>query len=287
MGKKHETHVPADLTAQLKPLVDDDKFLTELSRGNAPEGDPLAALFLELREDVEAAMPPAPLIEGAELEPEVISLADVKRRRRVNPWVSGLVGAAAATMVLAGSGAVIHAATPGSPLYGARGAIFGTSDAAVVELASTLEEIQSRADQGDIDGTRELLEQAQKQLTEAQAKARENQRETAEPRGAEASVETHTVTETATTTVSEPAPTSQPKEGGAAQGGEPAVTTVYQQTPPTTEYVVSTVVVTEYAVAPNPLPAPSGAAPTGEPTERGTGTADAPVGGVAVPQVER
>ena len=44
-----------DLTEQLQPLVDDDAFLTELSKGNAPSDrqDDLAELLLELKGDVD------------------------------------------------------------------------------------------------------------------------------------------------------------------------------------------------------------------------------------------
>ena len=65
-----------DLVDQLQPLVDDDAFLTELSKGNAPSDrqDDLAELLLELKGDVDKQMPPAPLVEGADAEPEVIDL---------------------------------------------------------------------------------------------------------------------------------------------------------------------------------------------------------------------
>ena len=62
---------PESMAEQLQPLIDDDAFLTELSLGNDPSdgADELAALFLELREDVERQMPAAPKVEGADLEP--------------------------------------------------------------------------------------------------------------------------------------------------------------------------------------------------------------------------
>lgn len=288
--RKKDEVVNEDLTKQLEPLIADDSYLTDLSLGTAPEGDALADLFMELREDVMAPMPPAPVIEGAELEPQVISLADVKRRRRANPWLAGLVGAAAATVALAGSGAVIHAANPGDPLYGARSAIFGSSDTSVVELASTLEEIQSRAESGDIDGTRELLEQARKQLADAESRARENG-ETARVAA------TSTVTETATVTT-----TAQPKDAARDKAftetvREPVPTTVYEQVP-TTQYVPTTVVTTEYAVAANPLPTPD-RQPTqqvgspqdlaGNPQQglNSTGGTQTGGSGMAAPQVEQ
>ena len=164
---KHNEAETQDIAAQLQPLVDDDAFLTELSLGNDPSAgdDPLAALFLELRDEVEAPMPPAPVVEGADQEPEVISLAAARRRRRVSPWASGLIGAAAATVLLAGPGAVIYNAGPGSPLHGLNESVFGKSqDAAEVELASSLEEMQDKVAQGDIEGARAVLSDTRKKL---------------------------------------------------------------------------------------------------------------------------
>lgn len=166
MAKRNDAETQ-DIAAQLQPLVDDDAFLTELSLGNDPSAgdDPLAALFLELRDEVEAPMPPAPVVEGADQEPEVISLAAARRRRRVSPWASGLIGAAAATVLLAGSGAVIYNAGPGSPLHGLNESVFGKSqDAAEVELASSLEEMQDKVAQGDIEGARAVLSDTRKKL---------------------------------------------------------------------------------------------------------------------------
>ncbi len=166
MAKRNDAETQ-DIAAQLQPLVDDDAFLTELSLGNDPSAgdDPLAALFLELRDEVEAPMPPAPVVEGADQEPGVISLAAARRRRRVSPWASGLIGAAAATVLLAGSGAVIYNAGPGSPLHGLNESVFGKSqDAAEVELASSLEEMQDKVAQGDIEGARAVLSDTRKKL---------------------------------------------------------------------------------------------------------------------------
>ena len=106
MAKKDQPQ--QGVAEQLQPLVDDDAFLTTLSEGTDPSdgGDELAGLLLELRGDVEKQMPPAPLIEGAEEEPEVISLG-AARRRRSKPFMHGLIGAAAATLLIAGTGAVV------------------------------------------------------------------------------------------------------------------------------------------------------------------------------------
>ena len=100
MAKKDQPQ--QGVAEQLQPLVDDDAFLTTLSEGTDPSdgSDELAGLLLELRGDVEKQMPPAPLIEGAEEEPEVISLG-AARRRRSKPFMHGLIGAAAATLLIA------------------------------------------------------------------------------------------------------------------------------------------------------------------------------------------
>ena len=140
MAPKH--HGDNDgLADQLQPLVDDDAFLTELSKGTDPSDgqDDLAELLLELKGDVDKQMPPAPLVEGADAEPEVIDLGQARKRRRGGPIVHGLIGAAAATLVIAGAGgAMLHAGT------------FDNGDKTRnVELAGTLEEMESRAAEGD------------------------------------------------------------------------------------------------------------------------------------------
>ncbi|EEI15962.1 hypothetical protein [Corynebacterium lipophiloflavum] len=138
-----------DSTSHLQPLVDDDAFLTALSHGEDPSGgrDPLAALLLELREDAYRQMPAAPAVQGS------------GHRRRPHPLVAGLIGAAAATAIVAGSGAALYNATPGSPLWGASTAVFGDRTS-VVELASTLDELEVASEKGDAESTRNLLNQA-------------------------------------------------------------------------------------------------------------------------------
>ncbi|KQB84225.1 hypothetical protein [Corynebacterium oculi] len=132
-----------------------DAFLTELSRGiDRSEGtDPLAGMLLELRSDVDKPMPEPPRLQA--------QVVDMRSRRRVRPLFVGLVGAAAATLVIAGSGAVLLNAGPDSPLYGLSTKLFPRQDASpdVVELAGTLEEMNSLAERGDMDGVRLLIEQ--------------------------------------------------------------------------------------------------------------------------------
>lgn len=202
---KRDDAAAADVTAQRALIIESDSFLTELSRGIDPScgADPLAASLLKLRDEVETPMPPAPVIDGADGEAEVISLPHAAKRRRVNPILTGLVGLAAGVALMAGSGAVLYQADPSSPLHGVRNAIFGSDNRNVVELASTLQEMENKAAAGDIDGARQLLNQARKQLDDAapesvqklnQAEQDLNQREAA----------SRTVTVTAT--VSAPAP---------------------------------------------------------------------------------
>ena len=239
---------------QLQPLVDDDAFLTSLSEGTDPSdgGDELAGLLLELRGDVEQHMPPAPLIEGADEEPEVISLAAARRRRRGKPLMHGLIGAAAATLLIAGSGAVIVNAGPGSPLYGLNQSLFGADDqdVSVVELAGTLEEMEKRSAQGDMDGTRQLLEEARKMVDQAK-------KDRAEQAERPAKQQTRT-TVTQTQTVEKPAPAKEEEQ----QPREPVTVTQF-------ETAVSTVVVTSTVSVGNPLSPPVQNYP--EPVEQGGG----------------
>lgn len=255
MARHREDKEQADITAQLQPLVDDDAFLTSLSEGVDPsEGDDeLATLFLELREDVEKQMPPAPVIEGADEEPAVISLGARRRRRGANPWVAGLVGAAAATVVVAGSGAALYNATPDSPLWGASTAVFGDRTA-VVELAGTLDDMQVAADNGDIEGTRELLEQA-RSLVDALKDPADKSQTSSRPAPRPTATVTHTET-------------VQPGPAPAEPGNEPEAPVTVTETAPAPgageQPARETVTVTQTQVAtvtvqaparPNPLPA--------------------------------
>ncbi|WP_115685248.1 hypothetical protein [Corynebacterium senegalense] len=250
-----------DISAHLQPLIDDDAFLTALSRGEDPSGgsDELAGLFLELRSEVEAQMPPAPEVEGA----EVASLDDApSRRHRTSPWAAGLIGAAAATVLVAGTGAALYGAAPGSPLWGPASAVFGDR-AAVVELASTLDELEAANNSGDEDAARGLLEQAQLLMGSIKPGAASHER-----RG-ESGTTSVTVTERTTTRS-----TKQP------QAPAPASPTAAPQET-VTERVTETVTVT---VTPAPgtgttrpsEPVPSNTATV--PAQPSTGVSTQPVG---------
>ena len=77
----------------------------------------------------------------------------------VPKWMYALGGAAASCVLLAGSGAIIHASTPGSPLWGLNQRFFG-DHAAAVELASTLDQAREKQEAGDTQGAAALLEKA-------------------------------------------------------------------------------------------------------------------------------
>jgi len=232
MASKHSKKNNDDLTEQLQPLVDDDAFLTELSQGKDPSNgsDELAGLLLGLKGDIDKQMPPAPRVDGVEEEPAVISLDKARSRRRNRPVMHGLIGAAAATVILAGAGGVM-----------VNSGVFDRPDETRnVELAGTLDEMESRAAEGDIEGARELMKEARTKLEEAEGKE-ENAiaaKEEAEKKRSARPKHT-TVTETATETA--PGQKSQ-------ENPEPAPKTVTE-----TQYETSTVVVTEQAPA-NPQP---------------------------------
>ncbi|WIM68163.1 hypothetical protein QP027_01830 [Corynebacterium breve] len=265
-----------DVTSQLGPLVEDDAFLTALSQGEDPSdgGDQLAELLLELRTDVEKQMPPAPIIEGVDEAPQVISLAHA-RRRKTSPWLAGLVGAAAATTVVAGSGAVLYSAEPGTPLWEVSAAVFGDRTAAV-ELASTLDEMQVAADNGDIGETRELLDQARIIVSELKDPKGDNKKVANEQDEVKKPSKSSRTVTTVTTTVEKTAEPTARSEAPKSEENEPkeAAETITEKSPTSvtvtvTETVIESIVVTTTApVRENPLPIQpsSSVVPAPEPT---------------------
>lgn len=245
------------VSAHLQPLADDDAFLTALSRGEDPSGgsDELAALLLQLREEVTAQMPPAPEIDAPEsgAAPEdgssVVDRGEKRRRRGTSPWLAGLIGAAAATVVVAGTGSALYNATPGSPLWGPATAVFGDR-AAVVELAGTLEELEAASASGDDAAARSLLEQAQALMGIIGHGAGQDQ---------DAS-ETPSVTVTERTTAQA---TPQPTPGSAPAAPAPAPETV-------TETRTQTVTVTVTPEPPREDPATTQPTPTSAPRPSAT-----------------
>lgn len=172
----------------------DDALIDELARGVDPSGgtDPLAAALLALKDDVDRPMPAPPAVVQ---EPATVASLDQARARRrptSNPWVAGLVGAAAASTVILGTGAAVLSAEN------------STNETTMVELATTLDELEAANESGDEAAARELLEQARGLL--ASIKIRESRHG-----GGHATPAPRTVT--ATTTVSEvPEVTTRPHE---------------------------------------------------------------------------
>lgn len=247
-----------DVTAHLQPLVDDDVFLTALSEGTDPSdgADPLAALLLEMRSEVERQMPPAPVIDGGEAEGGVVDLGeDQKRHRAPGPLVSGFIGAAAATAVLAGTGAALYNATPDSPLWGPSTALFGER-ASVVELASTLDELEVASEKGDVAGTRDLLNQARSLIDALGApRAQTDERMPAEPAPTP-------VTVTVTQTEQRPAAEKTPEPSNAApEPAEPAPAVTQTQTLVQTQTVTVTVTQPPAQPAASDTPEPEAPSP--------------------------
>ena len=249
-----------DYAANMDEMLVSDAFLTDLSRGVDPSNgsDELAALFLNLRDEVEAQMPAEPdladfpeLFESetgsgshaaTEENPAVASLDRHRRKRgrhahaasrgknfRTNPWLAGLVGAAAATVLVAGTGAALYQATPGSALWGPSQAVLGDRTNSV-EFASALDEIDSKTESGDIAGARVLIDQLRESLNQdrsERAKQAENEGEAPVAKGPATVTVTH-----------DPKPEEKP-----AEPERPATVTV------TPDPVTHTVTVTETAPA--------------------------------------
>ena len=173
-----------------------DAFIEALMLGDDPSAgtDPLAAALLDLKADVDRPMPPAPQLFTEQAQPSgnVASLEEKragKAKRRVSPWLSGLIGAAAATVVCVGTGAV---------LFGSGAA---DEDTTVVELATTLDELEVASESGDAAAARDLLEQARGLV----ATIKEREHRAARDGVAATVTETKTVTEAATEAATVPA----------------------------------------------------------------------------------
>lgn len=167
--------------------------------------------------------------------------------RKSHPFLNGLVGAAAATLVIAGGGAAVYSADEGSPLYGVNQQLFGNQDSpSVVELASTLEEVDSRTASGDVAGARALLEQARAMLNSMDNNKKGQ-------------------TEFVTTTEVAPAPNPRTKTVTVTPSPEPPVTETEVVTSTEVSTIVSTVVAPP-VWAPEPEPTDSEPTTSAEPT---------------------
>ena len=263
-----------ELVRALDELFADDVFLTELSRGvDVSDGeDPLADLFLALRDEVESDMPPTPALadlgiddsdeyfdddyddqltatdvfvaideddfdddddlddsefdddvsdddfvdseedaddDQSDDDDDIDNVIDLDSHRRwgLGRIASGLIGAAAATLILAGAGGAVISAQEGSPFYGLHQKLFGeragADKAAVIELASKLEEVTNRTNKGDVKGAQQSLQEAQKivdKLHNGQDKAEAQQKVD------------NTKTTVTTVTVTPPAPSPAPAQ---------------------------------------------------------------------------
>lgn len=166
-------------------ILASDAFIDALSRGDDPSAghDPLANALLDLKAEVDQPMPTAPQLDAASQAQPVASLDEARehkaKKRQVSPWLSGLIGAAAATVVCVGAGVALFDS------FGAN------QDTTVVELATTLDELEAANETGDAEAARTLLEQARGLVTTMKERERAG-------RGGEAVTVTKTVTDTTT-----------------------------------------------------------------------------------------
>lgn len=195
-------------------ILASDAFIDALSRGDDPSAghDPLAAALLDLKAEVDQPMTPAPQLAADEApQTKQVASLDVARerkakKRQVSPWLSGLIGAAAATVVCVGTGAA---------LFDNSGA---NEDTTVVELATTLDELEAANQTGDAEAARTLLEQARGLVNTMKERERAS-------RNGEPMTVTKTVTDTTTASngtterrdrADEPEQPAQPEQAPAA-----------------------------------------------------------------------
>ena len=163
-----------DARSDLDALRTSDEFLTALSHGADPSAgeDELAGLLLDARRDIEAPMPDAPdvtaVASGASAGDapahggaSVTELAPRHRHARHqrghfslknHPLVSGMIGAAAATLLIAGVGAAGF--NVGEP----KGSV------SEVELAGELEELEKASESGDHGAVMERVAEMRRRL---------------------------------------------------------------------------------------------------------------------------
>ena len=265
-----------EATGEFAAVADVDAWLDAIAAGEDPSGgeDELAALFLDLKGEVDRPASEPLLIDATSTPSDETGAAGSvipfhskprkprRSRRGVSPWVSGLVGAAAATAVVTGSGAALYNATPGSPLWGPATAVFGDRTAAV-ELAATLDELEAANDSGDKDAASALFEQARALLASMEPRANQD-RDGEKSQAPITTMRTKVSTVTVTPPPAEsPAPAPEPQTVT-----ETVVPSANPQ--PTLEQPASSAAARpsaqpssqSSAVRPNPLPQPSAAAPS-------------------------
>lgn len=263
---------------ELDAVREEDRLLDALGAG-AEGSDELTRMLADLRDEVRSDAPPAPVFlagSGADDADDATrasdaacasgaaasagagrasgtptggrhaAVTDLSERRRGRPWLAGLVGAAAATMLIACSGLALNAT----------GVLDrGQDQQALVELAGTLDQMEAASNSGDEETARRLLLEARELIAGMEGRTAETATErlertisekvtetpetskpekpsakSSEPTRPEASTETVTETSTVviTTTVpgGSPQPPSQPTS-------EPTPTTTIQLLPET------------------------------------------------------
>ena len=246
----------------------DDFFLDQLSQGIDPSQgqDPLAAALLGLRTEIESEISAAPELADADhnvvpLHPgggrprHRLSRADARRSRRASRtnghgsggglgsgsgagrrfgWGSALVGAAAATALFAVGSVSVYHATPNSPLWGVHQSLFDDEEAARVELASTLEQLEDSAHRGDEDATRQLIAEARTLLDNLrerkEAKQNKGAAEGATGKDGSANTEGKTTKPTATVTRVRPQPEGESEPHTVTETKEVTVTKTVEPT---------------------------------------------------------
>lgn len=188
VGRRHRGR-PGQDNPLLSDIAADDAFLTALSRGERPQGadGAVADVLLALRDDAHRPMPEAPVIPGAEVPDELRRRRGHRRGSHSRHHVAlgiryGLLGAAAAFVLIAGAGITVYNAHEDSPLYGLSAKVFGDRQA-LVELAGTLEQADTHAEKGDIDGAKTLINRARGIVTTIDRSDATPERPTAGPEG--------------------------------------------------------------------------------------------------------
>lgn len=230
---------------ELDAVREEDRLLDALGAG-AEGSDELTRMLADLRDEVRSDAPPAPVFlagsadgaataSGAPTGGRHAAVSDLSERRRNRPWLAGLVGAAAATLVIAGSGLALNAT----------GVLDrGQDQQALVELAGTLDQMEEASNSGDEETARRLLLEARELIAGMEGRTAETATERLE----------RTISEKATET-----PGTSAAEKTSEKSGEPT----RPETATETVTETSTLVITTTVPGGAPVP-PS--QPTSEPT---------------------
>lgn len=162
----HRDDVPEDIARQLQPLVEDDAYLSDLSQGVDPSGgaDPLAGLLLELRNDVNAQMPPAPQVADTSAAATSASAATSS-----GMWIKGALGAAAVVLGGVGAFALLNGGgeeTDPVPAPAVVDTDTGTSSAAQAPTSSAAKSSTSVSPRAEESVAEEVTSEASEESTE-------------------------------------------------------------------------------------------------------------------------